>query len=129
MSKLLITYGLNPLSGIRLLSKGSWRTLAQLLRHHKVQVSLGAMIPERATGLERLRQLQLFIALEATPPTPKSLPLLGSPTGLQIYEQHQGSRTYKTEVVRFSLGKERRRRLPAGDDMDRGTGTDLAIYR
>jgi len=69
MSKVLISYGLNPLSGIRLLSEGSWgqtwATLRQMLRKQKIQVSLGAMIPEKSTLLDRIRDLKFFILLEA----------------------------------------------------------------
>ena len=143
MSKVLISYGLNPLSGIRLLSEGSWgqtwATLRQMLRKQKIQVSLGAMIPEKSTLLDRIRDLKFFILLEAATPTPT--PLLGSPTGIQIYQQGQGSQTYKTEVVRFALGKNRIRRLPAylddeeaiirrdQQDSQASTGTDLTLYR
>ncbi|GAB4210376.1 MAG: hypothetical protein OHK0012_00480 [Synechococcales cyanobacterium] len=114
MSKLLITYGLAPLSGIRVLLNaaptGSWwqtlRYYQKLLQRQRVQVSMGAMIPDPQTPLlPRITGTQFFIAVETEAKPQKAVPLLGSPTGLQVYQQQQGSQTYQTEVVRFALGR------------------------
>ncbi len=129
MYSLLLTYGLNPLTGLKLLVKSPERAslwmLAQQLwgrsgsrrRGPRLQVSLGRLVPEETehlSKLETLLRLRFFIALEAETPE-KPLPALPSGQGsaIQLARYTEGSQHYKTEVIRFAVGgsrKIRRRR-------------------
>ncbi|MFQ3614646.1 MAG: hypothetical protein SNJ68_13175 [Cyanobacteriota bacterium] len=129
MYSLLLTYGLNPLTGLKLLVKSPERAslwgLAQQFwgrsgsrrRGPRLQVSLGRLVPEETehlSKLEALLRLKFFIALEAETPE-KPLPALPSGQGsaIQVYRHAEGTEHYKTEVIRFAVGgsrKIRRRR-------------------
>jgi len=123
MYSLLLTYGLNPLTGLKLLVKSpeqaSLWTLAQQLwgrpgsrrRGPRLQISLGRLVPEqteRLSKLEVLLRLRFFIAIEAATPE-QSLPALPSGQGstIQLARYTEGSQHYKTEILRFALGGSR----------------------
>ncbi|MFS8855306.1 hypothetical protein NW851_03925 [Synechococcus sp. H55.7] len=123
MYSLLLTYGLNPLTGWKLLVKSpeqaSLWTLARQLwsrpgsrrRRPRLQISLGRLVPEqteRLSKLEVLLRLRFFIALEAETPD-QPLPALPSGQGSAIQLAHytEGSQQYKTEIIRFALGGSR----------------------
>ncbi len=123
MYSLLLTYGLNPLTGLKLLVKSpeqaSLWTLAQQLwgrpgsrrRGPRLQISLGRLVPEqteRLSKLEVLLRLRFFIAIEAAMPE-QSLPALPSGQGstIQLARYTEGSQQYKTEIIRFALGGSR----------------------
>jgi len=123
MYSLLLTYGLNPLTGWKLLVKSpeqaSLWTLARQLwsrpgsrrRRPRLQISLGRLVPEqteRLSKLEVLLRLRFFIALEAETPD-QPLPALPSGQGsaIQLARYTEGSQQYKTEIIRFALGGSR----------------------
>ncbi len=120
MYSLLLTYGLNPLTGFKVVVKSpeqaSWWRLVQELVHPsgagrrrpRLQVSLGRLIPEESQHLSRLEalwRLQFFIALEAGTPD-KPLPALpaGQGSAIQVYRHAHGSKHYRAEVLRFAIG-------------------------
>ncbi len=120
MYSLLLTYGLNPLAGLKLLVKApeqaSLWTLAWQLwgrsgsrrRGPRLQISLGRLVPEqteRLSKLEVLLRLRFFIAIEAATPE-QSLPALPARQGstIQLARYTEGSQHYKTEILRFALG-------------------------
>lgn len=120
MYTLLLTYGLNPLTGLKLMAKApeeaSWATLLRQMllqsrrskpQQPRMQLSLGALIPEDADQLSRLEvltRLKFFVALEAESPS-KALPAprRGHKTDIQVYRHAQGEENYRAEVVRFNL--------------------------
>lgn len=123
MYSLLLTYGLNPLTGLKVVLKSPeptawWRLARQFLapstsgqRRPRLQVSLGRLVPEeteRLSKLETLLRLRFFIALEADTPE-KPLPALPSGQGsaIQVYRRGTGTEHYKTEVIRFTIGGSR----------------------
>ncbi|MEN9232439.1 MAG: hypothetical protein Q6L68_16190 [Thermostichus sp. DG02_5_bins_236] len=125
MYSLLLTYGLNPLTGLKVLVKSPepnslWGLARQFFapsasgqRRPRLQVSLGRLVPEETEHLskvEALLRLKFFIALEAETPG-KSLPALPSGQGsaIQVYRQAAGTEHYKTEVIRFAIGGSRAR--------------------
>ena len=137
MYSLLLTYGLNPLTGLKLLVQSPERvsgteslqtslwTLARQLwgrpgsrqRRPRLQISLGRLVPEQTEHLSKLEvllRLRFFIALEAE--TPEGAPhhcherfLLPSGQGsaIQLARYTEGSQQYKTEIIRFALGGSR----------------------
>ncbi len=128
MYSLLLTYGLNPLTGWKLLVKSpgqvSLWTLAQQLwgrpgsrrRRPRLQVSLGRLMPEQTEHLSKLEvllRLRFFIALEAETPD-QPLPALpaGQGSAIQLARYTEGSQQYKTEIIRFALGGSRALEAP-----------------
>lgn len=129
MPTVLITYGLNPVTGLKLMVQpdqeqpSSWSrlrrqwlpTLRQWIKHPpRMQISLGTLVPEdreRANGLERLTRFKFFIAVE-TEGTRTALPTptTGRQTGIQVYRHSQGEENYRAQVVRFKVGSRRRAR-------------------
>jgi len=131
MYSLLLTYGLNPLTGWKLLVQSPDRvsgteslqtslwTFAQQLWGHpgsrrrrpRLQISLGRLVPEqtdRLSKLEVLLRLRFFIALEAgTPEHPLPALPLGQGSAIQLARYTEGSQQYKTEIIRFALGGSR----------------------
>lgn len=127
MPTVLLTYGLNPATGLKFLINSSlqpsWASWKQqivpavqnfLKQRPRVQVSLGALIPEQTSHLskiELLTQLKFFISLE-TEGSDKPLPALqsGRQTGIQIYRHDQGDTHYRAQIVRFNLGQKKKTR-------------------
>jgi hypothetical protein len=127
MPTVLLTYGLNPATGLKLLINSSlqpsWSNWRQqivpavqsfLQQRPRVQVSLGALIPEQVSHLskiELLTQLKFFISLE-TEGSGTPLPALqsGRQTGIQIYRHAQGETQYRAQIVRFNLGQKKKKR-------------------
>ncbi|MGQ9838139.1 MAG: hypothetical protein ACUVRV_09270 [Cyanobacteriota bacterium] len=137
MYSLLLTYGLNPFTGLKVLVKSTeqtslWELAQQVLSRSgsqrgwpRLQVSLGRLVPEETkhlSKLEALLRLKFFIALEAQT-SEKPLPALPSGQGsaIQLYRhtvrgngpKASNTEHYTTEVIRFAVGgprKVRRRR-------------------
>lgn len=127
MPSVLITYGLNPVTGLKLLinpdpdQPTSWsrmrHTLIPTLRQWikqppRMQVSLGTLTPDESiTGLRRITQYKFFIAVE-TDGAKRALPALssGRQTGIQVYQHNQGEENYKAQIVRFNVGSRKRPR-------------------
>lgn len=129
MYSLLLTYGLNPLTGLKLLVKSSEQTslwtLAQQLwgrpgsrrRRPRLQISLGRLVPEQTEHLSKLEvllRLRFFIALEAETPEgaahhcrERFLLPSGQGSAIQLARYTEGSQQYKTEIIRFALGGSR----------------------
>lgn len=137
MYSLLLTYSLNPLTGLKVLVKSPerasfWELVQQFWGHSgsrrrrpRLQVSLGRLVPEKTEHLSKLEvllRLKFFIALEAETP---EKPLLALPSGqgsaIQVYRhtlrghgpEASNTEHYRTEVIRFAVGgsrKIRRRR-------------------
>ena len=137
MYSLLLTYGLNPLTGLKLLVQSPERvsgteslqtslwTLARQLwgrpgsrqRRPRLQISLGRLVPEQTEHLSKLEvllRLRFFIALEAETPESAAhhcrerfLLPSGQGSAIQLARYTEGSQQYKTEIIRFALGGSR----------------------
>ncbi|MDX2271501.1 MAG: hypothetical protein NW237_06060 [Cyanobacteriota bacterium] len=125
MYTLVLTYGLNPLNGLKVLVKSShqraWSEwLAQWRQQRqkggpflpRLQISLGTLMPAEAdhlTRLEVLTRLKFFVAIE-TEGAGQPLPALtsGRTSAIQVYQHMQGDEQYKAEIVRFQVGQRRR---------------------
>lgn len=127
MPSIVITYGLNPVTGLKLLvqpdaeQSSSWSrirrhlipTLKQwITQPPRMQISLGTLIPDDVQPGIRLQQLtkyKFFIAVE-TEGAKRALPApaTGRQTGIQVYRHTQGQENYKAQIVRFKVGSRRR---------------------
>ncbi len=125
MTSVLVTYGLNPLQGLKVWVKAEDASWGQVLHQaipavrawvkHRppMQISVGSLVPDHAEQLSRiqlLRRLKFFVAIETAGDL--ALPALpsGQQTALQVYAHQQGSERYRTQVVRFQVGRRVRRR-------------------
>lgn len=130
MTSVLVTYGLNPLQGLKVWVKSedtSWRQVVHQaipvvkawvkqrppIQIPPMQISLGSLVPDNAEQLsriQRLTRLKFFVAIETEGDL--ALPALpsGQQTALQVYDHQQGSERYRTQIVRFQLGRRVRRR-------------------
>ena len=118
MYTVLLTYGLNPLEGLKLMVRSPQKAnmLRQLLsRKRNTNLSVGTLVPENADSmsvLEKISKLKFFVAIEGEDiqPSQKALPAGTTSTGLQIYSHEEGDTRYKAEVMRWRLGKRTRSR-------------------
>ncbi len=130
MTSVLVTYGLNPLQGLKVWVKSEdtswWQVVHQAIptvqawvkqpprmKIPPMQISVGSLVPENAEQLpriQRLRRLKFFVAIETAGDL--ALPALpsGQQSALQVYAHQQGSERYRTQVVRFQVGQRVRRR-------------------
>ena len=115
MYTLLFTYGLNPLKGLKLMVRSQQKGLLQhvLKKGREANLSVGALVPENSKSMSMLElatKLKFFVALEGEEPHAEQKLLPGSTSvGLQVYEHGDGETKYKAEVMRWKLGKSRRR--------------------
>lgn len=134
MPSVLFTYSLNPLVGLKLLVKSAqaispevpqpiaWGRVLQgalpALQHWirqpmaPMQVSVGSLVPEDAQHLSRwqiLSRLKFFVAVETEADLSRPALPSGQSSAIQVYRHHQGSESYRTQVVRFRVGSPRRR--------------------
>ncbi|MGF1575419.1 MAG: hypothetical protein ACFCU9_05665 [Cyanophyceae cyanobacterium] len=125
MPSVLLTYTLNPLQGLKFLVKSqetSWRqvlhqaipTVQSWAQHRPaMQISVGSLTPENAQQLTRLQllaRLKFFVAIETEADLDRPALPSGQQAAIQVYSHHQGSESYRTQVVRFQVGKRRVRR-------------------
>lgn len=125
MPSVLLTYGLNPLVGLKLLIKSpeqvTWSSALQkviptiqswISEQPRMQISVGSLVPEEAphfSKLQLLTRLQFFIAIDTE--SEGALPALpsGRSTAIQVYRHSQGSESYRTQIVRFHIGSRKGR--------------------
>ena len=118
MYSVLLTYGLNPIEGLKVMVRNPERMalLKQVLAQRcEANLSVGALVPEgseRMSLLELATKLKFFVALEGEEERQelKALPAGSTSTGLQIYSHEEGDTRYKAEVMRWKLGKRTRSR-------------------
>ncbi|MEO0854224.1 MAG: hypothetical protein AAFY15_12090 [Cyanobacteria bacterium J06648_11] len=114
MYTVLLTYGLNPKTGLKVMlqspQKVRWQQLWRHLR--KSDISVGTLVPSHAARLSRLEllaRLKFFVAIEGDSEPQKALPAArDTAVKMQIYEHQEGKSAYRAEVVRFKLGKKHR---------------------
>ncbi|MEO1132100.1 MAG: hypothetical protein AAFX40_05260 [Cyanobacteria bacterium J06639_1] len=114
MYTMLLTYGLNPKTGLKLMLQSPQRVRWQQLWHHFRQsnISLGTLVPSqsaRLSKLEFLTRLKFFVAIESEAEPQKALPAArDTAVKMQVYEHQDGKSAYRAEVLRFKLGNKRR---------------------
>jgi hypothetical protein len=111
MYTVLLTYGLNPIEGLKVMVRSPQQSLWKQLWQQVQQSNLtfGALVPTNAETLSKvqvLTRLKFFVALEGdTSPTQRKALPGSTSVGLQVYQHQDGETTYKAEVVRWRLGK------------------------
>lgn len=114
MYNVLLTYGLNPKTGLKVMLRSPQRVRWQQLwqQFQQSDISFGTLVPSNADRLskfELLTRLKFFVAIEGEAEPQKALPAArDTAVKLQVYEHQEGQSAYRAEVLRWKLGRKRR---------------------